>query len=394
MNLNDFDQQLRKKIDEEELVVNPLQWEKLENALPKEKTRKVLYFRIAGVAASVAILLMGFWLYVQFNNKLINTVANTETKEQPSSKTNPNNTATKESQSPQKIKLPISSEHSVATKQQQATQKNKTLYQQNKSNFPISTQHEPIFKNKQDEGYGFNANLSPSQESIEVPQESNTTKSLANSNTTATNKQIASSPIIDIDNEHGDKHHLINKNTSINIAGGVNYGSLNLGYMAAISAKQHLGEKFYIEGSLGFLQNQEVVTSTMSTNQYSQILNNSNRGRPAKLTESPSGIYYLQFAPAIGYEILKDMSLGVGADIQRTLDGTIENRTIIATENGFKMMPIWDAGVTTRAEVALSKQIKAGLLYREGLNNLLSGTQNYYNRRFVQVQLKLKLYGR
>lgn len=393
MSPNEFDRLLREKFDNEMVTFNPDQWKRLASALPKEKNRKLIYIKLGSIAAALVLLGFGF-LYFNDSNNSIASVDKKEATPKASIIVSPdlkNDSPIKLNEPTAKttISTPLKLDNLTSSTSIVKKNSTKSLHQNTISIKSLETQlaiQEPQVT------HGF----SETSEKFILSKHDD----VVNSSNQKIKEQISNSAlsktiqIADKELEIEDVKLLASKRTSINLTGGVNYGSLNLGYMASISAKQNLSDKLFIEGSIGFLQNQEVVSSNMSSSQYSQILNNSNRGRPAKFSESPSGIYFLQLAPMVGYEIFKNLSVGAGADIQRNLEGTIDNRAIVATEYGFKMIPIWDAGVTTKAEIGLNRQLKAGIVYREGLNNLLSGTQNYYNRRYVQVQLKLKLYGK
>src|SRR5690606_3292206 len=165
-------------------------------------------------------------------------------------------------------------------------------------------------------------------------------------------------------------------------------------YGASVNARQKIGRRIFVEGDLGFMQNQEMIASTMSTDYYNRVNSGQFSGRPAKIEEKPYNIHYLQMAPSIGYQLHEHISVGIGADVQKLLDGTREDRPVVTTEQGFKLIPLWDAGVTGKAEYSISRRLKAGVLYREGINNLLQGNTNYYERRYLQVQMKLKLFGK
>lgn len=391
MSPNEFDRLLREKFDNERVAFNPDQWKRLASALPKENNRKLIYIKIGSIAA--ALVLLGFsFLYFNDSNSSIASVDKKEATPKASIIVTPdlkNDSRDKLNESPTKATISTPLKLDNLTSSTSIVKKN-SLKSLPPNTISIKNSEAQLANQEPTITHGF----SETSEKFSLPKHDDVVNS-SNQNVKEQTLNGALSKTIQIADkelEIEDGNLMVSKKTSINLAGGVNYGSLNLGYMASISAKQSLSNKLFIEGSIGFLQNQEVVSSNMSSSQYSQILNNSNRGRPAKLSESPSGIYFLQVAPMVGYEIFKNFSIGAGADIQRNLEGTMDNRAVVATEYGFKMIPIWDAGVTTKAEIGLNRQLKAGIVYREGLNNLLSGTQNYYNRRYVQVQLKLKLY--
>jgi len=104
-------------------------------------------------------------------------------------------------------------------------------------------------------------------------------------------------------------------------------------------------------------------------------------------------LYYAQVTPTLGYNIHKKISVGVGADVQRLL---LNETSVSTTSDGGQQtisreVPSFDLGFVSKAECALSSTIKAGISYRQGLNNVVAPNANYLDRNYVQVQLKFLL---
>src|SRR5690606_10692411 len=105
--------------------------------------------------------------------------------------------------------------------------------------------------------------------------------------------------------------------------------------------------------------------------------------------QKPLNLYYIQFNPSFGYQIEDNISISVGGDLQQLLpDGENIDKVQFSPED-IKLLPTMDIGLTGKTEIRITPSIEAALLYREGLNNMLhSGSTQYVNRRYFQVQFK------
>lgn len=104
-------------------------------------------------------------------------------------------------------------------------------------------------------------------------------------------------------------------------------------------------------------------------------------------------LYYAQVTPTLGYNIHKKISVGVGADVQRLLlnETSTSGGTDAGQQAASRELPAFDLGLVGKAECALSNTIKAGVSYRQGMNNVVAPNANYLDRNYVQVQLKFLL---
>jgi hypothetical protein len=181
-------------------------------------------------------------------------------------------------------------------------------------------------------------------------------------------------------------------NTTFAINGGVNYGTLNTGYSAGVSLKQKLGGKFFVDGSVAMLYNNNAVNVAANngpslTDVASRPSNNLTSDLATPALDPMQKLFYVQFNPSIGYQIEKHVALSVGGDFQRMLN---KKEEVVQPEMfNSKMVPNFDVGFTAKSEIAITPNIQAGVLYREGLNNLFKPEGvSYVNRRYVQVQFK------
>lgn len=388
MSINDFDKLFKEKFEEHEFAYNPMNWEKITHALPQEKHKRRVIPWLTGIAASVALVVgASWWMHHKTDGNDDVNITKTESPEN----TLPQNVVpaipepdikTTDVQDPLKQITPVSNNILANTKNIHTALPDESVNTIEEKKIPNSPITQPYEKNL----LSFTPNPVISKSHEEIVTKSDPQKNLIKP---ITHENIEG-PVFSPDESEKPQ----GRKTSISLAGGFNYGTFNTGYGASVNARQKISNKLFIEGDLGFMQNQEVIASAMSTSHYNMMRSGQFRGRPARLEEKPYNIYYLQMSPSIGYQLHKNISVGVGADVQKLLDGNVNDRPVVATEEGFKLIPLWDAGITGKTEYSISRRLKAGILYREGVNNLLQGNSNYYERRYLQVQMKLRLFGK
>jgi len=178
------------------------------------------------------------------------------------------------------------------------------------------------------------------------------------------------------------------KRINLSVAAGFNYGTVNTGYAIGAAIDKKLGNKFGLEVMLAYVGN----TASASGSQYPpQPPPYTPPGKPSPLpaTASSSPLNYLQFAPMADYSLSKKLTLSAGADLQRLLQD--HDVTILYNDN-LKVAPPIDLGMLLRTEYAIFPFLKAGLSYRLGANNIVAPGNNYFDRNYMQIQLKYKLH--
>lgn len=231
-----------------------------------------------------------------------------------------------------------------------------------------------------------------------------------------------------------------NGKTIISIAGGLNYGSANSGYALGFTAYQKLADNLFFEGDVAFVNNlggkrteyAKEGSYTTTTTTITQTSTGGGAGssaaakpsagsgaKPSGTAARPSGIaptadeeslttttvttttqprgshynlFYAQVTPTLGYNVFKNLSLSGGADVQRLLQGD-QLMTITEHEADAKYVPSYDFGFVGKTEYAISKELKATVYYRHGLNNAISGGsgEKYIDRNYIQLQLKFSI---
>lgn len=387
MNTGEFDSLLRDQFDDGEFAYKPAQWDHMVIALNnagnvQKKKKRIL--PVLGMAAALAVALIssGLWLLRKPAAEVARIVPSTQQiKTQASS-------FTTDEKNPGQTDNGASGDNTVVTgiNNKCATQRlaqsatSGQMAQQMQVNASADTGTTVVA-----------ANTASEKQSTEKPQKKY-------------DKLDLSMPLDDYPDEIKRS-----KKFSVGVTGGVNYGSSSSGYMAGVNARQPLGRKFYIDGDLAVISSKNLQnTANYSSADYTALSNyagtdHSGVNGPGtslgNTTAPPKGqavtnLYYLQFAPTLGYQLIKKVSVGVGADFQRKLQH--DDVTTVVSDNpqadDIKLVPNMDIGLTGKAEYAITKKLKAGVLYRGGVNSWVD--PKYVNRNYMQVQMKLMIFGK
>ena len=230
---------------------------------------------------------------------------------------------------------------------------------------------------------------------------------------------------------------------NVSISGGLNYSAQANGYVLGATARRMINDRVYVESDIAFI-------GTNNTGKYSEMeytesiggVNSTASSRSVSTSSTPSTIssgttasmhatnvaarseviqkntvetvttapppvvvtghiktvekaynlFYAQVTPSLGYK-MKRMSIGVGPDFQQML---VDNRPATsATEVGnIREVPMFDIGFMGKTEYAVSKNIKAAIYYREGINNVITPMNKYIDRNYLQFQIKCAILNR
>jgi len=185
--------------------------------------------------------------------------------------------------------------------------------------------------------------------------------------------------------------------TNVSFGGGVNYGNINTGYTAGVSLKRKIGSDFFVDGTVAMMYNNNAnnvaANNGPSVNQPSNTASKPGASTinsfSAPALDPIQKLYYVQMNPSFGYQIEDKVALSVGGDFQRMLNK--KDEIVQPDNNNTKIFPTMDVGLTTKSEFIISPNLQAGLVYREGLNNIFKSDAPYVNRRYVQVQFKYNI---
>lgn len=375
MNTNEFDDLIKAKVEQTELAYNPANWDKLTRELhpaPAIQVGKTGFIRYMGIAASLLLVVAAFaWIFTRNNKDESIAKAPVPATTTPSKVHHQKSVAVPPvTEEESENVTPASTVAAAPVERKKAT--HRTILQ---TPAPIAVQSPAV------------AQTQPAEPVVneELPIVKNRTPDkAAPANPFSFNESFQPKPVI-----------IAGGKTHVSITGGMNYGSLNTGYMAGINARQKIGGKMYVEGDLTLVSNQ-VTESTVSPNQWAAF----ESGLGAKssesnvVTQTPSNFLYIQFNPSVGYQVHKKVSLSLGADLQRLVDHNDNLKTLVYQSDELKLIPGLDMGLTGKTEYAVTKKLKAGVLYREGINNLINGGEEYLDRRYLQVQLKFTVFGK
>ncbi len=372
MNKNEFDRLLNDKFDQFEFAYDPANWEKLSRRLPVSASRKPValpWWKLAGVAAAVAIAISGAAWYFHRDTAASQRELSLEQKpsDLPAHQTSlaraaeaaPHEDAPIET-SPNNIPAAV-----FARKKPQATP---AVAQGSGGEVPEMAANTETTV------------TSPRAERATTPSVTPPTTE-THATTVATNQRMLQTSPSD---NPPVPAQLAQRKTSFSLLGGMNYGSLNTGYTAGISAKQKIGGKLFVQGDLAMVSNTAGQSFTAQQQQTAWV-------NKAPIDYKEAHLLYVQLNPSVGYELIKNVSVGVGADVQQLLSN---DNDLVEINNEVKTIPVTDLGFTGKTEVALSPRLRAGILYRQGVNNLVNSRTDFLDRRYLQIQLKFNVLGR
>lgn len=187
-------------------------------------------------------------------------------------------------------------------------------------------------------------------------------------------------------------------NFSLGVNAGIQYGNQQAGYALALNARQNISDKLYIEGSVGMVfsdnSNQVVGLPTSVSHVPTSAIPIKNAIKRSAFNHIYNvNTFYLEFSPSIGYRLTDVLSISTGPDIQHLMNYKQNenqfNFYAFQTDGTIGLIPNTDWGIKTQTELDLSKNLKAGLSYRQGLNNINNtSSMKKVNRNYIQLQFK------
>jgi hypothetical protein len=406
MSKNEFDELLLKKLQEEELEYNQEHWEHLSQLLPPSlapaanKGRK--WFIATGIAAAAAFILAAvFYAKLMDKNKdafpVQEPVLAKNKAEEAQSPATQNLVHTPSVTTQQNVPAPSLHNNQTPVITGNSSQANLKQPAVNPvTQPPVVPQH--IIPEQQPKQETV-AHQTPEEKAPVPPSPWNDKKE--NTNTVAHNKTERNSfPVYpnNFDNRQSGFTGAGSKNnrTSVSVGGGVNYGNLNTGYTVGVSARTKIAGNFFVDGAVAMMYNNNannVVNYNGGANTVAKSFARPGGQLPASPSVEPTqNLYYVQVNPSIGYQIDRNIAMSVGSDFQQMLSRTDGAEKVQLAADNAKIFPAFDVGLTTKSEFNITPNIQAGLMYREGLSNLLKNDGNQYvNRRYFQVQFKYNI---
>ncbi len=202
--------------------------------------------------------------------------------------------------------------------------------------------------------------------------------------------------------------------TTITLSGGVNRGSQNSGFAVGATVRRMLNDKVFVESDVAFAGTNNTQSTQMRespvaasaarmgaksaargtmTEDNKTTVNSMPQQGPLVNVNQSYNLYYAQVSPSIGYKVMRNMSVGVGPDFEQAL---ADNRPAPSTEtrNNVSVAPLFDVGFIGKTEYSVTKKVKAGVMYRKGINNILTPMDKYIDRDYLQVQLKCTIFNK
>jgi hypothetical protein len=417
MKPKEFDELVRQKFDQNDFAYSPQNWDQLAEQMDGRTKKRGMYMwlgiPLAGMAASVAMA-MG----INFLMKHDAAVA-------PSMHPGIAKVATQPKAATPQASLPLAEAVGVTTAMPAAkTNSNPHTYQANNKNKHTQNATAAQVTPKAADGFAIrmhdnatNIKGSINDLAFGVKEKINTGKELpiaAKEKTNTENKRK-----INVFNDWYDglideSARKVSPGISLSLAGGVNYGRQNSGYMAGASIRKMVNEKVYVEGGVAFTSNSSVQKTQYMVYDETPQTTASFNGAAAKTSgrvdtvasrvippPAPSGtlkehdiaynLYYVQVTPSLGYKLLKKLSIGGGADFQKAL---VDNRPELSTvdRGNLQVAPMFDVGLIGKTEYAIAKRVTAAVYYRKGINNVITPTNKYIDRDYLQFQVKCTIF--
>lgn len=394
MNASEFDGLLRRRYEQHEFAYQPEDWAKLKAQLDKElpertsRSRPFFFLLLPGMAASVAAIACGVYLFQNTGKFNTRTAVPSQAGNMSA---RPAHSVRMASEIPTAISTSLTA--AVAT--------------------PVAAAAAPVTEHEQKPAIVLPA---ASAEKSTMPATDKPVRSSASSVVVVQNKSnsTASRSFDRIDFTMFVAEDEKNKTTSVSVGGGVNYGSMNAGYMVGVNARKNFNSRLFIEGDVAMVNNattryKETVTPGESNvirpnarmAEFAKITNNTPLsaenptigGQPVRNVESQNtNLYYIQVAPTIGYQLYPELSVGFGPDFQQLLQSN-EKKVIKESNNqAIESLPAFDMGLQAKAEISISRKLRAGLQYRKGINTMLQ--KSSIDRNYMQVQIKYTMFNR
>ena len=198
---------------------------------------------------------------------------------------------------------------------------------------------------------------------------------------------------------------------SVILSGGINKGAQNNGYMAGATLRRMVSDKVFFEGDIAFASGSN---SQMKRDEVQVPVTGGATKAGAGKTSSPDAakavatpefttvtkdynvtyaVSYAQVTPSIGYKIMKKMSVAVGPDFQQML---ADNRPAQSTTDRRNQAEaaMFDVGFIGKTEYSLTRNVKAGVSYRKGINTIITPSDKYLDRDYLQFQVRCAIFNK
>lgn len=197
---------------------------------------------------------------------------------------------------------------------------------------------------------------------------------------------------------------------SVILSGGINKGAQSNGYMAGATLRRMVSDKVFFEGDVAFASGSniqakrdevQVPVSTGATKSAAKTASpDAAKNVPAQQYTTVINDYnvsynvsYAQVTPCVGYKVMKKMSVAAGPDFQQML---ADNRPSLSTTDRRQQAEaaMFDVGFIGKTEYSVTKNVKAAVSYRKGINTLITPTDKYLDRDYLQFQVRCAIFNK
>jgi len=413
MKPKEFDELFRQKFDQNDFEYNPRSWERLEEQLDgRSKRRSIIMWwlmPVAGIAASVA-LAMGVAPLLKYNGAKpgagggLAKVQKTEVVRPAQAAPHPDNAA----DNIYAYNTGAShANHHAAAKADHRHPAGRHMNEDNGEDVVINLRNALPSNNKASRK-AINVNLLDESKAIVKKDDKEKKKQL----------QAEPQPMATFKPDEEIKRQ---PTMSVILSGGYNQGSQISGYAAAATIRKNVTEHVFIESDLGYAASN--ISQQMPYHNQTVVTKNGRAGAAkgtggAKTTDPKAAsdkttiddksyvvngpllfdnvnynMSYVQIHPAVGVKILKVISMGAGPDFQKALADNRPTPSETAPE-ATERFPLFDVGLMGKAECKITKNMKAGVSYRKGVNSVIAPNANYIDRDYLQFQLNYAVFNK
>ncbi len=198
---------------------------------------------------------------------------------------------------------------------------------------------------------------------------------------------------------------------SIILSGGINRGNQSNGYIAGATIRRMVNDKVFVEGDIALSNSNNSQLSSVPTVTDGQNARHSAARTASNVSDKATTVYetpivygskdevksftlaYAQVTPSIGYKLMKRMSIAAGPDFQQAL---ADNRpaTSTNTRDNLQQTAMFDMGIIGKTEYSITRNVKAAVSYRKGINTVVIPTDKYLDRDYVQFQVKCAIFNK
>jgi len=408
MKPKEFDELVRQKFDQNDFEYNPRNWEKLEEALDgRAKKRTVLmwwWMPLVGIAASVALAMAVIPSLSPSGNTNANGIATIKTL--PAPQLNPTSDNGDGMLNAQQLAEPV--QHSIAAG---IFHNSKSHKNKHAKGTPPKAPGKDLFAIVYENAVG-NSSSKPRKVQPFDFMGSSADKAAPKK---AKKEYVLNEPVNTFKPQDEMKKA---PKTSFLVTGGYNRGNANTGYSAGATIRHMVSAKMYIESDIAFTSSNNsqtntvltgynpvqvaatpVTTAARSTNKTTYL---SGKTTGTKTILEPEygpqsqtyNLNYAQVSPGLGWKLMRKMTMGVGPDFQQML---ADNRPVVSAaldRDNIQSAPLLDIGLIAKTEYSVSRNVKAGLSYRKGMNNVLTLMDKYIDRDYLQFQVKCAVFNK